>query len=186
MNTSLETKVIVVEETDSESVTENSLVSGTLLDKFIRITYRAAYLGHLVVNFFYRPKTRGAYAALWLDGNILLIRNSYKSVYTLPCGGIDRGETPVEAAQRELLEEVGLDVPIENFKPACQLVNHTEFKRDHIFLFEVQLKTPPRLKADGREVVWLGFRNLKSALTMPVFPPVRHYLSQQQSVGGED
>ena len=186
MNTSLETKVIVEEEAVPESITEYSLVSGTLLDKFIRIIYRVAYLGHLAFNFFYRPKTQGAYAALWLDGKILLIRNSYKSVYTLPCGGIERGETPVEAAHRELLEEVGLDVPIENFQPVCQLVNHTEFKRDHIFLFEVQLKVSPRLKADGREVVWLGFRDLKSALTLPVFPPVRDYLLQQQFVSGED
>lgn len=186
MNTSLETKVIVEKETGPESVTEYSLVSGTLLDKIIRITYRVAYLGHLAVNFFYRPKTRGAYVALWLEGKILLIRNSYKSVYTLPCGGIERGETPVEAAHRELLEEVGLDVPIKNFQPVCQLVNHTEFKHDHIFMFEIQLKTPPRLKVDGREVVWLGFRDLKSALTMPVFPPVQDYLLQQQSVDGED
>ena len=186
MNISVEAKKTMEEEMGLESVTEYSLVSDTVLDKIIRVTYRVAYLGHLAVNFLCRPKTRGAYAALWLDGKILLIRNSYKSVYTLPCGGIDRGETPVEAARRELQEEVGLDVPIDKFQPACQLINHTEFKQDHIFLFEVQLQTPPRLKADGREVVWLGFQDLKSALGMPVFPPVRAYLLQQQPIVGED
>ena len=132
MNTSVEAEEAIEEEIRLKSISEYSLVSDTMLDKFIRVTYRVAYLGHLLVNYFFRLKTRGAYAALWLDGRILLIRNSYKSVYTLPCGGIDRGETTVEAARRELLEEVALDVPIDKFQPVCQLVNHTEFKQDHI------------------------------------------------------
>lgn len=186
MNTDVITKETGEEVMKRESATEYSLVSDTLLDKFIRVTYRVAYLGHLAVNFFIRPKTRGAYVALWLDGRMLLIRNSYKSVHTLPCGGIDRGETPVEAAHRELLEEVGLDVPIEQFRQVWQQVNHTEFKQDHIFLFEVHLQTPPRLKPDGREVVWVGFRDRRDALAMPVFPPVRDYLLQQQQIYGEN
>jgi 8-oxo-dGTP diphosphatase len=170
----------------SPAVTEYPLVSVTLLDKLIQTIYWVAYRCHLAVNYFLRPNARGAYVALWLDGKILFIRNSYKSVYTLPCGGIGRGETPVEAARRELLEEVGLDIPVEEFRLAWQQMNQTEFKQDHIILFEVHLETQPRLKPDGREVVWLGFRNLIDALAMPVFPPVREYLFQQRPPVGRE
>jgi 8-oxo-dGTP pyrophosphatase MutT (NUDIX family) len=186
MKTSAEIDAIVEEPIRPETltVTEYSLVSVTSLDKLFQVIYRVAYRCHLVVNFLLRPKTRGSYVALWLDGRILFIRNSYKSVYTLPCGGIGRGETPVEAARRELLEEVGLDIAIKDFRQVWQHINLTEFKQDHITLFEVHLNAQPRLKPDGREVVWLGFRSLKDALAMPVFPPVREYLLQQRPAVG--
>ncbi|MFT7496134.1 MAG: 8-oxo-dGTP diphosphatase, partial [Urechidicola sp.] len=183
MKTSAEIEAIVEEpiRTKALTVTEYALVSVTFLDKLFQVIYKVAYRCHLITNFLLRPKTRGSYVALWLDGRILFIRNSYKSVYTLPCGGIGRGETPVEAARRELLEEVGLDIAIEDFRQVWQQINLTEFKQDHIILFEVHLNAQPRLKPDGREVVWLGFRNLKDALAMPIFPPVREYLLQNRS-----
>ncbi|MFT5224911.1 MAG: 8-oxo-dGTP diphosphatase [Polaribacter sp.] len=183
-NAEIEAKVEVPIRPETLTVTEYSLVSFTLLDKLFQVIYRVAYRCHLVANFFLRPKTRGSYVALWLDGRILLIRNSYKLVYTLPCGGVGRGETPLEAARRELLEEVGLDIAIEEFRQVWQQINLTEFKQDHITLFEVHLNAQPRLKPDGREVVWLGFRSLKGALAMPIFPPVREYLLQHRPAVG--
>jgi 8-oxo-dGTP diphosphatase len=150
--------------------------STSVFDYILRALYKIAYKGHLVVNYFLRSKTQGAYVAIWHEGRILLIRNSYKSAYTLPCGGIDRGEAPVEAASRELFEEVGLDFSIEAFNQVFETINQTEFKKDHIFLFEVNLKALPSPQPDGREVIWAGFRTLEDALEMPLFPPVRNYL----------
>ncbi|MCP4077412.1 MAG: NUDIX domain-containing protein [Gammaproteobacteria bacterium] len=184
-NTSFTDEVVMTGGTQTWSVEDFPLESDTLLDKAFRILYRIAYQGHLAVNFFLRPKTRGAYIAVWLDGKILLIRNSYKSVFTLPCGGIGRGESVVDAARRELLEEVGLDLPVAAFRQVFQKINHTEYKQDHISLFEVQLEVLPRLRPDGREVVWIGFRGSMEALDMPLFPPVRDYLNQQQPVVGD-
>jgi 8-oxo-dGTP diphosphatase len=50
----------------------------------------------------------GAYAVLTHDGRILLTRLSYTKVWTLPGGGIDHGEDPVDAVRREVHEETGL------------------------------------------------------------------------------
>jgi len=48
----------------------------------------------------------------FLDDNTILMERHYKQclggfVLTSPAGGIDPGETPLQAAQRELLEETG-------------------------------------------------------------------------------
>jgi ADP-ribose pyrophosphatase YjhB (NUDIX family) len=50
----------------------------------------------------------GAYAVLAHDGHILLTRLSYTKVWTLPGGGIDHGEHPLDAVRREVHEETGL------------------------------------------------------------------------------
>ena len=42
-------------------------------------------------------------------GEVLLVRHSYgPQVWTLPGGGMKRGETPVETARRETMEELGV------------------------------------------------------------------------------
>jgi 8-oxo-dGTP pyrophosphatase MutT (NUDIX family) len=55
-----------------------------------------------------RVQRAGAYAVLAHDGRILLTRLAYTKVWTLPGGGIDHGESPLDAVRREVLEETGL------------------------------------------------------------------------------
>lgn len=51
---------------------------------------------------------RGAYAILWRDGQILLTHQKDPwPEFQLPGGGIDRGESPVGALHREVIEETG-------------------------------------------------------------------------------
>jgi len=61
------------------------------------------------------PKVIAGASMLFQDaeGRILLVHQSYradKSKWSVPGGGIEEGEFPAEGAQRETLEEIGLDV----------------------------------------------------------------------------
>ncbi|WP_063819065.1 NUDIX hydrolase [Herbidospora cretacea] len=49
--------------------------------------------------------------AVWCEGHLLLVYDRYRGQWELPGGGIDPGETPLEAAVRELREESGLHLP---------------------------------------------------------------------------
>ena len=51
---------------------------------------------------------RGAYAVLWREGQVLLThQNEPSPEFQLPGGGIDPGESPVQALHREVMEETG-------------------------------------------------------------------------------
>jgi len=62
------------------------------------------------------------------DGHVLLVRQSYRPNWFLPGGLLQRGEQPVQAAARELREEVGLtpsrvDGPVATFvDPGIRIV----------------------------------------------------------------
>ncbi|WP_433544961.1 NUDIX domain-containing protein [Streptomyces sp. CA-294286] len=62
------------------------------------------------------PRVLAGAAALFRDpeGRVLLVEPNYREGWALPGGTVesDTGETPREAARRETLEEIGLDVEL--------------------------------------------------------------------------
>jgi 8-oxo-dGTP diphosphatase len=59
-------------------------------------------------------EARAAAGALFFnqDGRVLLVRPTYKSGWEIPGGYLRPGETPTEAAAREVAEELGIRPPI--------------------------------------------------------------------------
>lgn len=59
-------------------------------------------------------KPRVAAGALFFDeqDKLLLVKPSYKDGWDIPGGYVEPGETPVEACQREIKEELGLELPL--------------------------------------------------------------------------
>lgn len=55
-----------------------------------------------------------AAGALFVDpeGQVLIVEPTYKPRWEIPGGMVERGETPREACERELHEELGLELPV--------------------------------------------------------------------------
>jgi 8-oxo-dGTP diphosphatase len=153
-----------------------------LVDAIWRTGYRAAYLLLRVWWKIRTPTHRGAYVALWRGDDLLLIRNSYRGGVTVPCGNIDRGESPREAARRELEEEVGIRVDLDALEFACDFDLSFEAKTDHAYFFELQSPPDARIdvRIDRREVIWADFCPRGSLDNVALAPHVRAYLKQRE------
>lgn len=83
------------------------------------------------------------------SGEILLVRLSYdQGQWTLPGGGIESGESPSDAAIREVREETGLDVEISDLYGVY-------WRRDtELILFAFRCRvTGGSLRPDGDEIL---------------------------------
>jgi 8-oxo-dGTP pyrophosphatase MutT (NUDIX family) len=148
-----------------------------MLDAVVRTIYR---VGHRVMRvwwFVRRPSVHGAFVAVWHEGHLLLIRNSYRHGETLPSGRIERRETPRAAARRELLEEVGIDVPEESLIPTSEFELVVHHRNDRATVFELHVPVRPAVRVDRREVVWGEFVPEDELEERPLVPHVARYLA---------
>lgn len=89
-------------------------------------------------------------------GRVFLVRHSYVPGWHLPGGGIERGETALEALAKEMREEGNLVIGAPP-----QLIhvyfNRQTSRRDHVLLYRCDgvTQTAPRLR--DREIVEAGF-----------------------------
>lgn len=89
-----------------------------------------------------------------LQGQVLLLRHSYgPDDWCLPGGGIGRGEDPLAAAQRELHEELGLEVA--RMRSLGTLEGEISGSPHTMHLFDAKTDRHPR--PDLREVVEARF-----------------------------
>ncbi len=154
-------------------------ISGSL-DSGWRATFWLGYRLLKIWWFVWRPRHAGAVVAVWLDGRILLVRQSYRKTLSWPGGGIRRSETPKDAARRELREEIGLSVEREALSFAMDMVLPLDYRRDHVNIFELVLKAPPVLRLDNREVVEASFLDPDTVLKRPIQPFIRAYLLRER------
>lgn len=80
---------------------------------------------------------RAAAGVLFFDehGRVLLVVPSYKDYRDIPGGYIEHGETPTQAAAREVQEELGITPPIGRLLVADWAPNQTEGDK-LLFIFD--------------------------------------------------
>ena len=152
------------------------------MNRLWRIALNAAYSLACCYWFVVRPTTRGAYVAVWCDGRVLIIRNSYRRKYSIPAGGVKSSESFIEAGVRELSEEVGIAIIESDLTLYSAYESREEFKRDLTELFEIHLDDEPNVAVDGREVIEARFMRPDEALELPLVDVVRRYLSTRPHV----
>lgn len=89
-----------------------------------------------------------------IGGDVLLLKHSYgPDVWGLPGGGLNRGEDPLEAARREVREELGIELArIEAFATLEEVLSGSPHTA-HLFAATCDQHPQP----DGREVVLARF-----------------------------
>src|SRR5580658_5184610 len=97
--------------------------------------YRVAYQLARVYWFFVRPTKSGAKCVIMRGDEVLLVRHTYgnRNAWELPGGAVKRGEKPVDAARREMREELSL--AIDDWVELGDFFASYEHRQDTMYCF---------------------------------------------------
>lgn len=151
----------------------------SVVDRLWRVALWIAYRLQFVYWFVFRPSEPSAHVAVWWQGRLLIVFSSYKRHVSMPAGGLKRREEPIEAACRELREEVGIAVEQGSLREAGLFVSRQQFKEDRAYVYEIEFEQAPDVMIDGREVVGFEFAEPVDVLQMRTSHVLRSYLTQR-------
>ena len=90
------------------------------------------------------------------DDRVFLVRHSYVAGWHLPGGGVEVGETFLDALRRELVEEGRIELTEEPMLHGLFFNDHVS-RRDHVAVYVVRQFRQDRLPEPNREIVECGF-----------------------------
>ena len=118
---------------------------------------------------FYGIRDR-ATAIVQRDERLLIVRNRGFRHYSLPGGGVNRGESPEDAVARELAEETGLQAV--SVSPLLRCKTTDVFNTYLVYRVEAKGELCINRMELGEALWWDGRKKL------PLFGYVRHVLAQ--------
>ncbi|MCP4616187.1 MAG: NUDIX domain-containing protein [Bradyrhizobium sp.] len=90
------------------------------------------------------------------EGKVFLIHHTYVSGWQLPGGGVEVGETVLEALKRELMEEGRIELMAEPEWHGLFFNNHVS-SRDHVAIYVVRQFRQDRMPEPNHEISACGF-----------------------------
>lgn len=90
------------------------------------------------------------------ENRVFLVKHSYTTGWHLPGGGVEVGETFLEALRRELSEEGRIELTAEPSLHGLFFNGHVS-RRDHVAVYVVRQFRQDRLPEPNREIVECGF-----------------------------
>jgi ADP-ribose pyrophosphatase YjhB (NUDIX family) len=90
------------------------------------------------------------------DGKVFLVKHTYVAGWQLPGGGVEVGETAVDALKRELIEEGRIEVLGPPELHGLFFNVHIS-RRDHVAIFVVRKFRQDRMPEPNREIAACGF-----------------------------
>lgn len=127
-------------------------------------------------------KTIGARALVIKDGNILLVKHSYIPQWYSIGGGVEKGETPIEAVKRELLEEVGITC-LNHPKLFNVYLNNREKRDDYVVLYIVEEFTQKTVSSP--EIIaaeWFEISNLPQDISPATKRRIEEFLGSREAL----
>lgn len=126
-----------------------------------------------------RPRTFGAHAlALTPERKLILVKLRYAPGWRLPGGGCNPGEDAVEAALRELREEVGM-TSYGTAQLAAELEQRPDARRDLVSVVLVEdVRYTPRWSWEVEQVIEADIHALPGDLA----PVARAWIEAAQSL----
>jgi 8-oxo-dGTP diphosphatase len=89
-------------------------------------------------------RVRAAAGALFRDwsGRVLVVRPAYKDTAEIPGGGLEPGESPRQACQREIVEELGIVLPVGDLLCVDWTPPRPHWDGGLMFVFDGGILTP--------------------------------------------
>ncbi|GAB7190960.1 NUDIX hydrolase [Kineococcus sp. NUM-3379] len=94
-------------------------------------------------------------------GHVLLVQPTYKDGWDLPGGYVEPGESPLAAARREVVEELGIELPVAGLL-LVDWAPHPDEGDKLLFVFDGGVVSPAdhaRIAPDGREIRRANFHD---------------------------
>jgi mutator protein MutT len=135
-------------------------------------------LKNFILSLFSR-KTIGVRALVIQEGQILLIKHTYTSGWHHPGGGIEAGETGLQAIKRELQEEVGVTL-LKNHTILGFYYNILNKRDDYVVVYVcTNFKRVDVKSREISEAKWFPLESLPPDITLGTKNRIAEYLGQR-------